>query len=85
VLSEGTVPPQTSCTVAHFTTLDLYGRYDVTEHLSIHGAVTNATNTHIPLDWMTYASPTATLPYNPSLHQEGAIGPFFTLGVTYKF
>jgi iron complex outermembrane receptor protein len=85
VLANGNIPPQTSCTVGHFTTLDIYGRWDLTEHLNLHGSVTNATNTHIPYDWVTYASPTAFLPYNPSFHQQGAIGPFFTLGVTYNF
>ncbi len=85
LLTAGTIPPQTSCTVGHFTTLDIYGRYDFTEHLNVHGSVLNATNTHIPLDWVTYASPTPFLPYNPSLHQSGAVGPFFTLGVTYTF
>jgi hypothetical protein len=78
-------PWSVSCTVAHFTTFDLYGRWDATEHLNLHGSVLNATNTHIPYDWATYAAPNVWLPWNPSLHQQGAIGPFFTLGVTYTF
>ncbi len=85
VLSNKMIPPQTSCTVGHFTTLDIYGRYDVTEHLNLHASIINATNTHIPLDWVTYASPSNSLPWNPTLHQQGAIGPFFNLGVTYNF
>jgi len=85
VLASGVVPANVGCTVKHFTTFDIYGRYDVTEHLNLHASILNATNTHIPLDWNTYAAPNAWLPYNPSLHQQGAIGPFFTLGVTYKF
>jgi iron complex outermembrane receptor protein len=85
VLASGVVPQAASCTVGHFTTFDIYGRFDVTEHLNLHASVLNATNTHIPLDWATYGSPNAWLPYNPSLHQQGAIGPFFTLGVTYSF
>jgi len=85
VLATGTVPPQTSCTVGHFTTVDLYGRWDVTEHLNFHGSVINATNTHIPYDWVTYAAPNVWVPWNPSLHAQGAIGPYFNLGVTYTF
>ena len=91
VLGNGIIPPQTSCTVKHFTTLDLYGRVDVTEHLNIHASILNVTNTHAPPDWATYgggggvAPGTGSVPWNPSLHLQGAIGPFFNLGVTYKF
>src|SRR5262249_6033670 len=85
VLAAGTIPAQTSCTVAHFTTLDLYGRWDVTQHLNLHGSIINATNTHIPYDWVTYASPNPFLPWNPSLHQQGAVGPFLTAGIDYSF
>jgi iron complex outermembrane receptor protein len=86
VLADGTtVPANASCTVGHFTTFDIYGRWDVTQHLNLHASVLNATNTHIPYDWATYAAPNAWLPYNPSLHQAGAVGPFFNLGVTYTF
>ena len=85
VLANGAVPAATSCTVGHFTTFDIYGRFDVTDHLNIHASVLNATNTHIPLDWATYAAPNVFVPYNPSMHQQGAIGPFFTLGATYSF
>jgi iron complex outermembrane receptor protein len=91
VLGNGIIPPQTSCTVKHFTTLDLYGKIDVTEHLNIHASILNVTNTHAPLDWATYGGGggvtpgTGSVPWNPSLHLQGAIGPFFNLGVTYKF
>ena len=69
----------------HFTTFDIYGRYDVTQHLNLHASILNATNTHAPADWVTYASPILSTPYNPSLHQSGAVGPFFNLGATYTF
>lgn len=85
VLANGEIPAGASCSVGHFTTLDIYGRWDVTEHLNLHASVLNATNTHIPLDWVTYAAPNAWLPYNPSLHEAGAVGTFFNLGVTYTF
>lgn len=72
-------------THVHFTTFDIYGRYEVTQHLNLHASILNATNTHAPADWVTYASPILSTPYNPSLHQSGAVGPFFNLGATYTF
>jgi iron complex outermembrane recepter protein len=84
VLATGVIPQGVSCRVGHFTTFDLYGRFDISEHLNLHASVLNATNTHIPLDQVTYAYP-GFVPFNPSLHSQGAIGPFFSLGATYTF
>jgi outer membrane receptor protein involved in Fe transport len=84
-LANGQIPAGTSCNVNHFTTVDLYGRVDVTEHLQVHASVVNATNAKAPLDWGTYGGALGEVPWNPSLHTQGAIGAFFTLGATYKF
>jgi iron complex outermembrane receptor protein len=85
VLGAGTIPAATSCTVNHFTTVDLYGSWDLTKHLNLHGSVTNLFNTKAPLDWATYGGAGGIVPWNPSLHLQGAIGTFFTVGATYKF
>jgi iron complex outermembrane recepter protein len=85
VLGSGVIPPQTSCTVKHFTTVDLYGSYDLSKHFNVHASVTNLFNTKAPLDWATYGGALGEVPWNPSLHLQGAIGTFFTLGATYKF
>jgi iron complex outermembrane recepter protein len=85
VLGSGVIPSSTSCNVKHFTTLDLYGRYDVTDHFNLHASVINATNAKAPLDWGTYGGALGEVPWNPSMHLQGAIGAFFTLGATYKF
>lgn len=85
VLANGVIPPQTSCTVKHFTTVDLYGSYDISKHFNVHASVTNLFNTKAPLDWATYGGALGLVPWNPSLHLQGAIGTFFTLGATYKF
>jgi len=85
VLAGGAIPSATSCTVKHFTTFDLYGRYDITDKLNLHGSVLNVFDTKAPLDWATYGGALGAVPWNPSLHSQGAIGAFFTLGVTYKF
>jgi iron complex outermembrane receptor protein len=84
-LSNGIIPGATSCTVKHFTTFDLYSTWDITEHLNVHGSVTNLFNTKAPLDWATYGGALGAVPWNPSLHLQGAIGAFFNLGATYKF
>ena len=85
VLANGTIPPQTSCTVKHFTTVDLYGSYDISKHFNVHASVTNLFNTKAPPDWATYGGALGVVPWNPSLHLQGAIGTFFNLGATYKF
>jgi iron complex outermembrane receptor protein len=85
VLANGTIPAATSCTVNHFTTVDLYGSWDLTQHLNLHGSVTNLFNAKAPLDWATYGGALGLVPWNPSLHLQGAIGTFFTVGATYKF
>ena len=85
VLGNGIIPSATSCNVNHFTTLDLYGRYNITDNLNLHASVINATNAKAPLDWATYGGALGEVPWNPSLHQQGAVGAFFNLGVTYKF
>jgi iron complex outermembrane receptor protein len=84
-LSAGTVPAATSCNVNHYITFDLYGRFEVTKHLNLHGSVLNVFNEKAPLDWVTYGGALGAAPWNPSLHTQGAIGPFFSLGATYKF
>jgi iron complex outermembrane recepter protein len=83
VLANGVVPAATSCTVKHSTTVDLYGVVNVTEKFNVHASVTNLFNTKAPLDWETYGG--GTIPFNPSLHVQGAIGAFFTVGATYTF
>jgi iron complex outermembrane receptor protein len=85
VLANGTIPAATSCTVKHFTTVDLYGSWDLTKHFNVHGSVTNLFNTKAPLDWATYGGALGEVPWNPSLHLQGAIGTFFNVGATYKF
>jgi iron complex outermembrane receptor protein len=85
VLGNGTIPAATSCTVKHFTTVDLYGSWDLSSHFNVHGSVTNLFNTKAPLDWATYGGGLGLVPWNPSLHLQGAIGTFFNVGATYKF
>jgi iron complex outermembrane receptor protein len=72
------------CSVAHFTSANLYANYALTERVSIHGSVTDLFNSAAPVDLQTYGGGGA-LAYNAALHQDGAVGRFFLLGATFTF
>ena len=72
------------CSVAHFTSANLYVNYAATDHLSVHGSVTNLFNSDAPIDLQTYGGG-AELHYDAALDQDGAVGRFFMLGATYRF
>ena len=73
-------PANPHCYVAGFGYVELYGQYDVSEHLQLTGTITNLTNRLAPLDNVTYGGQN----YNPSLDQPGAIGRFFELAFRYR-
>jgi iron complex outermembrane recepter protein len=72
------------CSVHHFTDVNLYASYSVTDHLLLHGSITNLFDSNPPVDLQTYGGG-AELAYDAPLHQDGAVGRFFLLGVTYRF
>jgi len=72
------------CSVAHFTDVNLNAKYMATDHLAMHPAITNLFNSDAPVDLQTYGGG-AELRYDPALHQDGAVGRFFLVGLTYKF
>ncbi len=72
------------CSVAHFTSFNLYASYQATDHFSVHGSITNLFNADAPVDLQTYGGG-AELRYDAALHQDGAVGRFFLLGATYKW
>ena len=82
--------PSKFCHVGSFTELNVVARYNWDEHLQLHGGVTNLLNKKAPYDLQTFGSPgngaeQGGAPYNPSYHQDGAVGPMFTIGATYTF
>ena len=77
------VPPGVSCRVGSFITFDLEGQYEVTKNFTLNASILNLFNQGAPLDWATYGGGTA--PYNPSLHEQGAIGRYMTIGASYRF
>lgn len=76
-----TEKPLLGCSVASFTTVDLFGRWDVTKQWQVTAAVANLFDRLAPLDVQTYGR----VNYNPSLHQSGAVGRYFTVGARYTF
>ena len=69
------------CYIASFTYVDLYGQYELNDHLRFSGNITNLTNRIAPLNTITYGG----FNYNPSLDQAGAVGRFYQLGVRYRY
>jgi iron complex outermembrane recepter protein len=71
------------CSVHSFTSFNLYGRYAVTDHFSMHASIRNLLNTQPPVDLETYGG--GALYRYTTLDQDGAVGRFFLLGATYTF
>jgi len=71
------------CSVHHFTSVNLYASYQATDHLQVHGSITNLFGSPAPVDLQTYGGG-AELVYT-TLDQDGAVGRFFLAGITYKF
>jgi iron complex outermembrane receptor protein len=80
------VPPglEKYCEVSSFTDIDLYAAYAFTKSFSLHGSVLNVFGTQPPVDLNTYGG-SGNDPYNPAMHQAGAVGRFFNVGGTYTF
>jgi iron complex outermembrane receptor protein len=80
-----TLPAQWNsyCAVQHFTDVNFYAAYQVSEHFQIHGSITNLFNSPPPVDLQTYGGG-AELAYT-TLDQDGAVGRFFLVGATYRF
>ena len=77
--------PTSFCTVSHFLETDLYGSYQLVSNLQVHASILNLFNRQPPLDVQTYGGGSSFYPYDPALHQAGAVGRYFTIGATYQF
>jgi iron complex outermembrane receptor protein len=72
------------CSVASFTDVDFYGRYNFTDKFSVHASILNAFNRPPPLDPVTYGGGGGAA-YSAALEQAGAVGRYFVVGASYKF
>ena len=85
--------PEQYCKVGSFTTTNVTLQYKWNKSLTLRGAVQNLFDKSPPLDFATYGATGSNyssaqnngVAYNPSLHQAGAIGRFFSVGVDYQF
>ncbi|MDE2093369.1 MAG: TonB-dependent receptor [Burkholderiales bacterium] len=82
-IPSGTPTDSSVCKVHSFTTLNLTGVYKIGKNWTVRAAIDNVFDRQPPLDLNTYGG--GNLPYNPSMHQAGAVGRFFSMGVTYTF
>jgi iron complex outermembrane receptor protein len=81
----GLVQPDYYCHVASFTVTNLNVQYKVTPNLTLKGSILNLFDKAPPIDVATYGNAGAQTSYNASLHQAGAIGRYFSLGLAYTF
>jgi iron complex outermembrane receptor protein len=72
------------CEVKSFTDIDLYGQYAFTKNFTLHASILNVFGQQPPVDLTTYGG-SGNDPYNPAMHQAGAVGRFFNVGGTYTF
>ena len=84
-LTVTTLAPQWNqlCSVDHFTSVNLYAGYNITDHVQVHGAITNLFNTQPPVNLETYGG--GALYRYTTLNQDGAVGRFFLLGAIWRF
>jgi len=82
-IPSGTPTDSSVCKVHSFTTMNLTAVYKVTKNWTLRGAIDNVFDRQPPLDLNTYGG--GNLPYNPSMHQAGAVGRFLSLGANYTF
>lgn len=78
------------CRVGSFTTSNLSLRYTHSKALQWRASVVNLFNRKPPIDAFASSSTGGGVAaggahYNPSLHQDGAVGRYFTLGMGYSF
>ena len=80
------------CNVASFTYVNFNFQYQWNKQWQFLATIQNAFNAKAPVDMETYGAssgqqPNAInngVPYNPALHQIGAVGPFWSLGFVYQ-
>lgn len=79
------VQPDYYCNVSSFTTTNLNLQYKLSDNLTLRAAILNLFDKEPPYDVATYGNANAQTSYNASLHQAGAIGRFYSLGLNYTF
>jgi iron complex outermembrane receptor protein len=78
------------CRVPSFTTFNLNASWQLTPGLTLRASVTNLFDRAAPIDAFASGSTGGGVSsggahYNPSLHQEGAVGRYLTVGASWRF
>ncbi|MDQ2823015.1 MAG: TonB-dependent receptor [Pseudomonadota bacterium] len=81
----GLVQPERFCHIASFTSVNFNMNYKMTENLSLKASILNAFDRAPPVDFNTYGNSSTQTTYNASYHQAGAVGRFYSLGLSYVF
>ncbi|MDN4052944.1 TonB-dependent receptor, partial [Massilia sp. YIM B02763] len=77
--------PEYYCHVASFTVTNLNVQYKLSQNLTLKGSILNLFDKQPPYDLSTYGNSNVQTSYNASLHQAGAVGRFYSLGLAYTF
>jgi iron complex outermembrane receptor protein len=77
--------PEYYCHVSSFTSTNLNMNYKLSQNLSLKASILNLFDREPPIDVGTYGNSSAQTSYNASLHQAGAVGRFYSLGLNYTF
>ncbi|MDQ2823016.1 MAG: TonB-dependent receptor [Pseudomonadota bacterium] len=77
--------PDYYCHTASFTVTNLNVQYKLSPNLTLKGTILNVFDKAPPIDVGTYGNSGVQTSYNASLHQAGAVGRFFSLGLAYVF
>jgi iron complex outermembrane receptor protein len=77
--------PDYYCHTASFTVTNLNVQYKLSPNLTLKGTILNLFDKAPPIDVGTYGNSGVQTSYNASLHQPGAVGRFFSLGLAYVF
>ena len=81
----GLTQPDYYCHVASFTTTNLNLQYKLSSNLTLKASILNLFDRQPPYDVATYGNASTQTSYNASMHQAGAIGRFFSLGLADQF
>jgi len=89
---QGSVAPDQYCNVDAFWYANINIQYKVNKQLMIQFTGTNIFDQKPGVDFASYSGTGLNrsnvqtgAPYNPSLHGQGVVGPFLSLGLTYNF
>jgi iron complex outermembrane recepter protein len=74
-------PAPGACRISSFTTFDLFAKYTGIKNWEFTASVRNLFNRLPPFNPYTYGGTN----YNPAVHQDGAIGTYFTMAAKFTF